>query len=68
VATVVLQGPQLKKSAVVYRRPPRIDVALQKPISATELDRLFAQVEAGIAPPSPVGHLVDVDYWCRGFR
>jgi hypothetical protein len=54
VATMVLQGPRVKDSAEVYRCPERLDAALREPISAQELDQLFAQVEAGITAPKPV--------------
>jgi hypothetical protein len=56
VATVVLQGPLLEKSTVVYRCPERNGAALQDPISEQELDRLFAEVEDRIAAPTLVSH------------
>jgi hypothetical protein len=56
VATVVLQGPLLEKSTVVYRCPERNGAALQDSISEQELDRLFAEVEDRIAAPSLVSH------------
>ena len=65
VATVVLQGPLLEKPTVVYRCPERTSAALQDSISARELDHLFAEVERGIAAPSPVGHWIE---WAKPFR
>jgi hypothetical protein len=65
VATVVLQGPVLEKSTVVYRCPERTGAALQDSITEEELDRLFAEVEGRIAAPSPVGHWVE---WAKPFR
>jgi hypothetical protein len=55
VATVVLQGPQLKESAVVYCCPARSSADLQESITAKELDQLFTEVEARIVSPKPLG-------------
>jgi hypothetical protein len=65
VATVVLQGPLLKKPAVVYRCPERSGAALQGSISVEELDQLFAEVEGRIAARSPVSHWAE---WAKSFR
>jgi hypothetical protein len=48
VATVVLQGPVMAKSAAVYRDPGRTSDAKPRPISPAELGRLFADVDDAI--------------------